>query len=176
MKKIEIHHFKKTSFLSPTRCDNLAEAAAVCLHISQKEHKNTEILTVEGDLRAQFELEWQEVTQQILDSRADLLETTEDAAVCIAIMVVEELTPYQIVKQAPRGTGVDFFMTEKDNNDQITYKARLEVTGILKGTKKSIQDRINKKIKQCKKSDFMEIPAYIVVVEFSQLIVKILKK
>ena len=51
-----------------------------------------------------------------------------------------------------------------------------KVSGILKGTKGQINKRLKDKIEQTQKSDKLGLPAYIVIVEFSRPLVKIVKR
>ena len=53
---------------------------------------------------------------------------------------------------------------------------RLEVSGILKGSKGQINQRLKEKVEQTKKSDNLNLPAYVVIVEFSQPLVNIRKR
>jgi hypothetical protein len=48
---------------------------------------------------------------------------------------VLELTDYTIVERACKGTGFDYWLGDEDD-DLFQWKARLEISGILKGTKK----------------------------------------
>lgn len=58
----------------------------------------------------------------------------------------------------------------------LQEQARLEVSGILKGSKGIVNKRMIEKIRQTQKSDDTDIPAYIVVVEFSEPMIKIRKR
>ncbi|TAE00161.1 MAG: hypothetical protein EAZ97_06710 [Bacteroidetes bacterium] len=173
VKKINIYALKKQNYLSPIRCDNFSEAATVCLDHCQ--HLQNVLLTVEGDLKAQFELAWEQASQSAIDSRSNLVETVEDGASCLAILVIEELTGYQVIRQTPKGTGVDFLLGTKEG-DQYYSCARLEISGILKGSPAQIQQRIKQKVEQSTQSDHFDIPVFIVVVEFSQPQISILKR
>ena len=80
-----------------------------------------------------------------------------------------------VTKQSKRRTGFDYWLGEK--KDILGFKdlARLEVSGILRGSNGQINQRLKEKIDQTKKSDNLGLPAYVVIVEFSQLQVKIAK-
>ncbi|MEZ4887288.1 MAG: hypothetical protein R3E32_21330 [Chitinophagales bacterium] len=49
----------------------------------------------------------------------------------------------------------------------------MAILGILKGTNAQINQRLKEKLEQTKKSDALNLPAYVVVVEFSKPICKI---
>ncbi len=170
---IDVYDLRNLSRLSAVRCADFSEAAAVCLDFHG--HTNGKLLTVEGDLEGQFELVWAEVSQQMKDSRNDMDYTVESGAYCLAMLVIEKLTNLKVTKQSQKRTGFDYWLG--DNNDMIVQnKARLEVSGILKGSKGQINQRLKEKVKQTKKSDNLKLPAYVVVVEFSQPLVKIKKR
>ena len=59
----------------------------------------------------------------------------------------------------------DYWLGDKNSQYLFQDKARLEISGILKGTKSKIDYR--EKIKQTQQSNHLNLPAYIVVVEFS---------
>ncbi len=169
---INVFSLANTSELSPIRCADLSEAA-VCLDYHA--HGQGVALKVEGDLEGQFSIAWNEVTQQIRDSRNDMDYAVESGAYCLAILVIEHLTNYKVVKQSQKRTGFDYWMGRDDKNG-IQERARLEISGILKGTKGDISRRVTKKILQTQRSDNLDIPAYIVVVEFSTPTIKIRKR
>ena len=54
--------------------------------------------------------------------------------------------------------------------------ARLEVSGILKGTKSQINQRLKEKLEQTEKSDNLKLPAFVIIAEFSAPLVKIKKR
>ncbi|MEM9885410.1 MAG: hypothetical protein AAF849_05915 [Bacteroidota bacterium] len=169
---IDVFSLADTSELSPIRCADLSEAASVCL---DRHHEKGQKITIEGDLTGDFELLWKEVTQQIRDSRNDMDYAVESGAYCLAILVIERLTNYKVVKQSQKRTGFDYWMG-RENEEGLQEQARLEVSGILKGSKGMVNKRMIEKIRQTQKSDNMNIPAYIVVVEFSKPMIKIRKR
>ncbi len=107
----------------------------------------------------------------------------EWAAEGIAFLMVEEFTPYTVVDQAEvdtrpgGGPGIDYYLGSKEDLDRNNeddfpeHLARLEVSGILASSSSSLNARVNKKIKQSKKSDHEGTPAYIIVVEFKSPVV-----
>lgn len=158
--RIDIHSLGSVSHLSGVRCADFAEAAAVCLDANS--HLPGVTLIVEGDLTGQFELVWSEVTQQMKDSRSDLEDTVESGAYCLAMLVIEKLTQLKVTKQSQKRTGFDYWLGNEQSFG-MQHLARLEVSGILKGTKGQINQRLKEKVQQTKKSDHLNIPAYIVV-------------
>ena len=45
---------------------------------------------------------------------------------------------------------------------------RMEVSGLLTGGNQAIKSRVNVKMKQTRRSDYLGLPAYVVIVEFNQ--------
>ena len=173
IERINVYDLEKVSFLTPVRCADFSEAAGVCLDFHQ--HKRPTLLNVKGDLEGQFELYWNEITQQMRDTREDMEYTVEGGAYCLAMLVVEKLANLKVVKQSQKRTGFDYWLGEKDEIG-MQKQARLEVSGILKGSKGQVNQRLKEKVQQTKQSDKLNLPAYVVVVEFSEPAVNIKKR
>lgn len=173
IENIDVYNLQNVSHLSAVRCADFSEAAAVCLDFH--EYKSGKLLTVEGDLKGQFELTWRKVTQKMRDSRIDMDYTVESGAYCLAMLVIEKLINLKVTKQSQKRTGFDYWLGKK-NEVGMQNQARLEVSGILRGSKGQINQRLREKMEQTKKSDNLNIPAYIVVVEFSQPLIKIKRR
>lgn len=171
---LDVYALKDMSYLTPITCDNFSEAAAVCLENQQ--HPQEVIVTIEGDLTKQFKLVWKAVSQQMIDSRDDMNYTAEDGAYCLALIVMKKLANLEAFKQSRRKTGFDYWMGQANEQTGMQRTARLEVSGILKGTKGQINERVKEKIEQTKQSDHLNIPAYVVIVEFSRPLIKIIKR
>jgi len=91
------------------------------------------------------------------------------------MLVIEKLTQLKVTKQSQKRTGFDYWLGSGQEVG-MQGQARLEVSGILKGSKGQINQRLKEKMEQTKKSDNLNLTAYVVVVEFSQPIVKIRKR
>ncbi|KHD04987.1 hypothetical protein PN36_30190 [Candidatus Thiomargarita nelsonii] len=142
----------------------LAEAGAICLENSGQ--KCGVELSVTGDLTGCFKLYWPEVTEQMRRCWNDYEVTTEHGAYAIAFLLIRELTNFTIIERSFKGTGIDYWLGDK-NALFFRKKARLEVSGIREGNQSRIKSRLNIKLKQTTRSHGI-LPAYIVIVEFSQ--------
>jgi len=163
---LDVYSLKEMdSYLTREVCDFFSQAAAVCL--DNQNHSPGVTFKVEGDLSAEFQLFWPEVTQQMRDSWADMAESAEDGACCLAILIIQKLTEYFVIKRSRKKTGFDYWLGNKDGQYPFQDKARLEISGILRGTLSQINYRVKEKIKQTQQSNHLNIPAYIVVIEFS---------
>jgi hypothetical protein len=172
MKSIDIFSLKNISYVPSSRtCDAYAEAAAVCLE--ERQHKKGVIFSIQGNNTEEVQLTWLDINQKIKDNWTDLQEATEYGAICLAIWAVHEMTDYKVIRRSSKLTGFDYWLGDKADKYPFQDKARLEVSGILKGTKSQIKQRVKSKINQTDKSDFMNLPAVIVVVEFSHPLAKI---
>lgn len=152
---------------------HLAEAASVC--IENRQHSSSKTLDVIGDLAAVFLLSRPRITDQMIRSLADLTEATGFGAAAIAICIVEELTEYQAVHRSAIGTGHDYWLSDKADDD-LSFSARLECSGTLQGGERERKRRVREKLKQTEQSDATGIPAIVVVVDFSDLVAQVAKK
>lgn len=78
-----------------------------------------------------------------------------------------------MIRRSPKLTGFDYWLGDKESDYPFQDKARLEISGILKGTKSQINQRLNEKLKQTKRTDHLNLPALVVIVEFSRPLAKI---
>lgn len=146
----------------------LAEAATYCLNISG--HKTGVNLTLEvGDEKKDVIVNWYSALPQDVESTwQDEQELVEYAAVGIALPLVLTLSEYTDVQRARKGSGVDFWLGQKDENGFPILEALLEISGILKkNSRNTVTARLQQKIRQARRSPYKNIPVYIVVIEFS---------
>ncbi|RKZ59761.1 MAG: hypothetical protein DRR08_13075 [Candidatus Parabeggiatoa sp. nov. 2] len=175
IERIDVSSLKEMdSNLTRETCDFFSQAASVCL--DNQNHSPGVKFKVEGDLSAEFQLFWKPVTQQMKDSCYDLQYATEAGAYCLAILMIQKLTDYKVIRQSQKGTGFDFWLGAKGDDYPFKNKARLEISGILKGNQNLINQRVSQKTDQTKPSDGLKLPAYIAVVEFGTPILKVVKK
>lgn len=175
IKHVHLFKLKEISYVPSARtCDSYAEAAAVCLE--NMGHTKYVQLLIEGDSEKKLQLSWLPINQQIRDNWLDLQEATEYGAICLAIWVVHETTDYKVIRRSPKLTGFDYWLGDKTATYPFQDKARLEVSGILKGTKGQLNQRVKEKLKQTGRTDHLNLPGIIVVVEFSEPLAKIKKK
>ena len=141
----------------------LAQAAVICL--DHQTHTSAVRLVVDGAFTAPFTLSWsEEVTEAKRRFWNDLEEATQQGAYAVAILLIRALTGYTVIERSRKGTGFDWWLGSEDNLFQ--GKARLEVSGILRGTKRRFNSRVKARLGQTKQSDNLSLTAYVVVVEF----------
>jgi hypothetical protein len=175
-KKLVITKFNQgLPAITPAFGAALAEACAICF--TNQGHTQGVEITVKGSFTEVFKLYWQEVTDQMLRCWNDSEYTTEQAAYGIAFLVIQELTDYTVIERSRRGTGFDYWLGKKSDNYELPFQnaVRLEVSGIRKGDESRIKSRVQQKLQQVSPSDGI-LPAYIVVVEFSNPLAFIVEK
>jgi predicted transcriptional regulator len=161
------------SYILPNMYLYYAEAAAICFEVNNFE--GTVSLKIEQAEKevAVFHFKWETVNQQVKDMHNDLVYETEYGAYCIAFLIIHHLTDYKVIRRSKRKTGFDYWLGKKETEYPFTDAARLEVSGILKGKNKEIEQRMKGKRAQVKQSDSSPLPAYVIVTEFKQPISKI---
>jgi hypothetical protein len=148
-----------------------AEAAAVCLE--SRNHQSGVRLPRAGLMREDLRVEWLPVDDRRRRGHADMQEATERGACGVAILVVKEVTGMVVIERAIKGTGFDFWLGEKDNDElPFTGTARLEVSGILAGTSAQIDSRLKQKKGQMKPTDHIA-PGFVAIVEFGTPIARV---
>lgn len=166
--------------ITPANGAFMMEAAVVGLFLAG--HRSGTILTVEGDFDEKIELQWShEIDGNTLSSWTVSIEMVEYGAVGIALLLMQELTEYNVFEKSQLGTGIDFWMGNSDLSKQLKplflRKARLEITGIEKENRfNNLNVRISDKKRQVKKTDYTGLPVYIFAIEFdtpkSKIIIK----
>ena len=164
---VNITHIRKgLPGISAVAAAHLYEAFEVCMHLSG--HQETVSLKMAGLTDKDISIIWEDqVDEQMARTYADMAYTTDHGAVCLSVMLVIALTPYTIIERSRKGTGIDYWL---GNKDSILFqkKARLEISGMLKGDDALMKSRHIIKTRQTDKSDGQCIPAYVSVIEFSR--------
>ena len=149
----------------------LAEAGGVCLE--SQNHAQGVQLSVQGYSNNSYPLAWPPITEQTRRCWNDHEVATEHGAVGIAVLLVQKEIGYTVIQRSPKGTGFDYWMGEESN--PFDKKARLEISGIRKGSNRDVKARIRQKLKQTNRSDG-SLPAYVIVVEFGYPLAEVQKK
>jgi hypothetical protein len=159
--------------IPPERGAMMVQAAVVCL--DDQAHSSPVSLVVDGTVTASFSLTWsEEVTEAKRRFWNDLEEATQHGAYTVAILLIRALTGYTVIERSRKGTGFDWWLGTDD--DLFQRKARLEVSGILRGTPRRINSRIKARLGQTRQSDNLALTAYVVVVEFGTPRAKVVQR
>jgi hypothetical protein len=136
-------------------------------------HSSGVILDVETDSgHLKYSVTWEGgVSTQMLRTLNDEVRATDYGAMCLALLLVFQLTEYQSFIMSVQGTGIDFwlFLEEPPVVDTAKADARLEISGIRTASKtNTIKIRHKMKKEQVKQSDFTGLDVYIAITEFSK--------
>ncbi len=167
-REITLENLWENVHVSKIRCDTFVEACKVCLE--QQHHRSGVELGVEGVAEQSFQLVWQTpITEEIRRSWEDAEEATEEGACALAFWVVLEMHDLTVIRRSRKSTGFDYWLARRDEQ-LFQDAARLEISGIRQGTNAAIKNRVRERGRQTQQSDkaLSHLPAYVVVVEFSQ--------
>jgi hypothetical protein len=182
MKSVAKLHLDKLkggiSGISRTYGAFLAEAIAVCM--TSAGHESPVKIKVEGDFDAEFNLEWhEEIGAAELSSWRDLKEATEYAAMGLAVLLISDLTTYEVFQRNEQDEDADFTMQEARDHIALQsspQKAHLEVSGIFaESLTNTLNMRISTKTKGLEKRMMPSMPVFIAVIEFSMPKAKIVE-
>lgn len=152
----------------------LSEASTICFVCSR--HPNGIELTVKGLVPTKFQVSWNiNITEQDMVSWDNDHDMAEYGACGIAVLLILELTEYTIIRRARTGEGVDYWLGYKDAPLPFQKAARLEVSGMLRGTESKERSRIKEKKEQTEPTDG-KLPAYVVVVNFERPVSHLVQK
>lgn len=170
---------------SPVYGAALAEACSVCLERSN--HVSGVSLSVTGLGDGDYRLFWDAVTRQMFRTWTDSDEAVEHGAACLAEFIVKEKIGHMVLSRSYKGTGFDYLLGDRNvdevsnaeraatlewaevlRNDGLVVRARLEVSGIMRGTDVQVRRRVSSKLEQMSVSDGWGVPGYAVVVEFGR--------
>lgn len=152
--------------ITPVIGNYLYENCLVSLNLSG--HASGTEMHVGGLRDETYQLHWEgQMTDQITRSYKDDIETTEQGAVCISVLMAKRLTDYTVIERSWRGTGIDYWLGY-DFDPLMQRVARLEISGIkTESATNTVSARYEQKVKQTELSDNTNLPAYISIVEFS---------
>lgn len=155
----------------------LSEASSYCLECNN--HQTGIDLLLSGFIDKSCKLRWSRVTSvQVVNSWNDKEELAEYGAAGIAILEIIHFTDFTVMQRSRKGTGVDYWLCNKDEEIPFRQSARMEVSGILHGSKRDIEQRLRGKINRITKPTLegSSLPVYIIIVEFSRPITKMVQQ
>jgi hypothetical protein len=183
IRELNLNKLLEIQRLSSDWANLYLKAGAVCLTLCQ--HSNGIMLGVDlidsSTIQHQFQInEWVKVDEVTLANWEDRDEAAQFGACGIAILLIQELTEFTIVRRARKSTpedktGYDYHLGYKED-PFFQRKARLEISGIFRGDNRKFNARVKQKLNQVTVSDNTGFPAYIVVVEFGTPKARVVKK
>ncbi len=144
-----------------------AEACAAALELQG--HMPGVMFQLEGEFHNKVHVKWGEKIKRVgLNDPRDL---AEFGAIALAFCIITKFSEYDVIEQSVIGNGFDYWLGYKEpalKRDPDNFlNGRLEISGILKGNDRDVAARLRQKIRQTGISDYLNIPAIIVIVEFS---------
>lgn len=142
------------------------DACLVCLNYNK--HESGVLLDVNGVIKESIKLEWTaEMNDKLIRTWRDIQEATEKGAEGMAVLLLKKYTPYKIIERAAKGTGIDYWLSEKMSLLPFQYAARLEVSGQIGKNDTRYRAKILQKQQQTQQSDYTQLPVYVAIVEFA---------
>ena len=163
---------------SPEKCAAALQAAVICLEKTCHSSGVTCRLESSNQIQKLIEICWsEEVDDNDRGSWEDEFELVEWGAIAIALTIIGEYTDYDLVRQAKRGKGEDFFLGYTGSSNPQpgfpAYKARLEVSGILRATAdNTVAKRVKQKLARASQYDGNSKQLHIIVTEFGEPMVE----
>jgi len=145
------------------------EACMICFESCG--HVHTINLQIQGTFSQVFAISWVDaITEQMRRNWKDDRYTTEHGAVALALLVIRPLTGYTVIERSDQGTGFDYWLGNDDEGEDtewpFQHKARLEISGIRRGTRSQVSQRVSDKRQQSRHKGG-GLSTYVAVVEFS---------
>lgn len=159
---------ESSELLDDAYANQCARSASVCLSANQIKVNPTKISSNTGD---KIEVYWIKPNAAMLRTYQNRNDRTKDGAFGVAVLYM--LEKYNVIfarSDKATGHGVDIYFSEKTANTFFYQeKCCVEVSGIHTETKtNSVNRRIKDKLERLGKSKPTNLPARIVVVEFSK--------
>jgi hypothetical protein len=149
--------------LTTAFCTTLAEAASVCLE--NNDVPQPTLMDLRGFQPKKYAITRLPVTPQMVNTYNDLQFAAEFGAYGISFLIMQETLQFTVIERSVKGPGFDYWLGDL-NDPLFQKKARLEVSGILKGDSSQIKSRVKQKKEQTQISSG-EYPGYAAVIEFS---------
>jgi len=164
----------------PAISDNIAYAMREACELSLQcnNHQPGVVMNVQGEFDEIVPVNWNINNNEKHNIMWDPDDASEWGATCVALLLISEFTGFVACDRAFKGKGFDYWLSTepKKSSDELfgpkNHTARLEVSGIRKGTPRDINARVKKKLNQVSPSDYLGLPAYVFVVEFGRPISK----
>jgi hypothetical protein len=158
----------------PAECGTvLVQSAVLCLE--GEGHHSGVRLAVHGSFEAAFGLVWSmDVTEAMRRYWNDPDDTVEQGAYALALLILRSLARLTVLERSRKGTGFDWWLAAEDNLFQAS--ARLEVSGIRRGSTRRINARLKERMAQTTRSDPSGLTAYVAVVEFGGPTAKVVRR
>lgn len=165
--------------ITPPVSEGLAQAASVCL--DEQGHRSPVAMQIhEAQIHSgasrnrTASLLWSTSTGQMRNTWNDDEEATEKGACGVAALLARQTKGLEVVRAARKGRGFDYWLGSSGNS-LVQEKARMEVSGIRKGTTGQVTTRLNQKKERILQHP-NPVPWVIVVFEFGSPQARVLEQ
>jgi hypothetical protein len=158
--------------LTPGQGTVMAEAASMCF--DGEGHSSPVAISIDGDFVAVFRVSCLPITDQMRHGYRFDTRVTDQGACGVALLVIAELTDYEVVEEADRGTYFDYWLAPK-GAFLFQGSARLEISGLRNASDADIASRARRKQGQIDRSPH-RLPGFVAVVEFSRPLVRVVQR
>lgn len=161
--------------LSAALAQTMYEAAVMCLELHW--HESGVSCKVRGlaNALAETEVRWTgRFSDRIRRTFGDTTFAVEMAAEGLACLTIRELTDYIVIERAVRGDGIDFWLALREREADHTREraASMECKGIFEARFESdIAYRLRQGLRQSERSGYTNLPAFVIVSEFSNPVI-----
>lgn len=193
VKRLELALEQLLEPVSPSLTDALGErsyeAIMMCFeHHDHESNLSRDVINLDREILAKLEITWTRLENPIDDRRKSRIRRSfgearnaaETAAEGFAHLLISELAGYYIMWRANIGDGVDYWLGRENNPDAYDFEnaeARLEVSGTVSQDYLSgVEYIVREKLEQTKRSDYTNLPALVLVVEFGRPVVYMEKR
>lgn len=144
--------------------DSYTEAARVCL---DRHHTSPIRISIEAaTAKHEAIAKWQPANDGERAAWANEIDTTMTGAYGIALAVVEVAEGMFAIRRAETGTGADYYVAPQNTRtDDLEAWFRLEISGVDRGDRLILQQRLNQKVRQALDGQ-SNLPALAAVVGF----------
>jgi hypothetical protein len=145
-----------------------AEAARVCLSRHHQPAVRIEIVHMAEKTGNLYELTWTAPQTRESAAWANADDATRDGAYALALASAEVELGFVAVARAETLTGADYYLGEAGEAkgaDHLERAYRLEVSGLDRGRRAAVRQRLRRKVNQARRGD-SSLPAFACVVGF----------
>ena len=175
---LDLSEIHENTYALTSHWKGVMEEASI-LRLEEQGHQPGVFMEVDGAFTQTYQVVWSYSTNDAMRRcYQDEDQTTEWAACGIALILIRRLTKHTAISRSRKGTGFDYWLGPQQDagNNIFNNKARLEISGIRKGSDSAINRRTKQKLAQPNPSNSTGLPVYAIVVEFSRPLSRIAQR
>jgi hypothetical protein len=139
------------------------EAATVCL---SRHHTSPVEFAIQHQEVMRRQVHFERPSTRVANAHANETDATEVGAYCVGLAAIEATQSLVAVRRAETGTGADWYVAPVGTNpDDLEDCYRLEVSGVDRGGRVEVSQRLSAKVQQTRRGS-SNLPAIATVVGF----------